>query len=695
MILAPNKILGQTWEQKHLDTLIPKLATMKDDTNKASLISDISYFYFTIDPNKGILQGENAWKLSDKLKWDKGESKAYSSIGANYWAQNDFIHAQSYFIKALKISENINDKKGTERNLHNLATLYASLHNYPEALIFYEKALRINQELCDTPLVYGCLVNIGGVYENQGNYPEALNYCTRSLELAQKWGSRGDKGDVTFRLGIIGTIYAQQGDYKKAIEYENHSLELTKQIGINNDIAKKLEDIADVYLLMKKYTLALIYYLKALNLFKTVNTDGSKTYQGKVLGNLGKAYILMTTNKNTVYDDKKNNLSDLNKNYIIKKAIKYFNDAIILLKQTNDLETLQEIYYNLSNAQSQIKHNTEALASYKSHVLYKDSAFSLERDKEIMKNQLEYEFGRQKDSLSYQNELQRKELQNAVQQKELTRLRTKQILLEALICVAFLTIISFHLVSKSRLQKIKLQGELVMQKQEKEFKEVEYQRQLNDITFSALRSQMNPHFMFNALNTIQSYVYNNDKKAANIYLGKFSELMRKILDNSRRSTITLEEEIELLKLYLDIEKARFGDTFIATINVASHLSCESIYIPPMLIQPYAENSVKHGLFHINGPKKMEIIMNESEDSQNLIVTVSDNGIGRKKSSEINKMRHRHNSFGNTATEKRIELINRLFEKETTIKIFDKENSDGSSAGTMVVITVPIIRNQIA
>ncbi|MGK2862772.1 MAG: sensor histidine kinase [Chitinophagaceae bacterium] len=210
------------------------------------------------------------------------------------------------------------------------------------------------------------------------------------------------------------------------------------------------------------------------------------------------------------------------------------------------------------------------------------------------------------------------------------------------------------------------------------------------MTFSALRSQMNPHFIFNALNTIQSYVYANDKRSASNYLGKFSELIRKILDNSSKQKITLEEEIHVLQLYIDIEKARFGDAFYAVIETDPYLDTEDIFVPPMLIQPYAENSIKHGLLHLAGEKRLVIRINKSTDQQYIEIVIDDNGIGREKSIEINKKRTDHHSFANEANEKRIDLINKLHEKKTKLEIIDKKNAGGMATGTTVIISFPVM-----
>ena len=262
--------------------------------------------------------------------------------------------------------------------------------------------------------------------------------------------------------------------------------------------------------------------------------------------------------------------------------------------------------------------------------------------------------------------------------------------LYSIIIIISLISVGVYFLYRYRLRQLQLQNQLAREKTDKILAETGYQHKLNELTFSALRSQMNPHFIFNALNTIQGFVYFNDKKSASNYLGKFSQLIRKILDSSNKQTITLGEEIENLQLYTDIEKARYGENFNVTINIDPALDQEYILIPPMLIQPYVENSIKHGVFHKQGDKILSIRISKAEDQEVIEVVIDDNGIGRERSKEINKSRVAHNSFATAANEKRIDLINQTFDKKTKLKIIDKVNIDGSPAGTKVIITIPMV-----
>lgn len=215
---------------------------------------------------------------------------------------------------------------------------------------------------------------------------------------------------------------------------------------------------------------------------------------------------------------------------------------------------------------------------------------------------------------------------------------------------------------------------------------IELEKNLNKSTLTSIKAQMNPHFYHNALNTIQFFIYSDDKKNASKYLSKFSKLSRLILEMSEKEEISISEEILALNLYLDIEKARFNDKFIFNINIDEHINQEMVKIPPMIIQPYIENAIKHGLLH----KKVEckLTISFSIVDQNLQIIIDDNGIGRVKSSELNKIKKQHESFSSMANQKRLEILN-MGKNKVAVKYIDKYDETGIASGTTVIILLPM------
>ena len=222
------------------------------------------------------------------------------------------------------------------------------------------------------------------------------------------------------------------------------------------------------------------------------------------------------------------------------------------------------------------------------------------------------------------------------------------------------------------------------------FKEVDRRksviRDLKASQLTALRAQMNPHFIFNALNSIQEFVVNKNTRSANRYLAQFARLMRNILNASDKGLISLSKEIESLNLYLSLEALRLGDSFEYTLKVDEEIDSDTLYIPPMLIQPFVENAIKHGLMHQNRDKKLYIGF--SIHNQSLICELEDNGIGRKKSAEIRKLNPNiYPSKATSLTNERIKLFNAMANNSLTVEVIDLEDSHKKPIGTKVIITI--------
>jgi sensor histidine kinase YesM len=239
-----------------------------------------------------------------------------------------------------------------------------------------------------------------------------------------------------------------------------------------------------------------------------------------------------------------------------------------------------------------------------------------------------------------------------------------------------------------QLNKLRNKNKLLEDKNRLLNEKIELEHNLNKSVLKSIKAQMNPHFFYNALNTIQAYIFTNDKTRANSYLAKFSKLTRVILEQSEKETISLGDEIESLTLYLELEKMRFKEEFEYTIEHKTDTHKDNIEFPPMLIQPYVENAIKHGLLHKESDRKLFILFEEI--TNHLVITIDDNGIGRKRSEELNKIKNnKYQSFSTQANEKRLEILNHTNDK-IAVKIIDKNDTNGQSKGTKVILTIPII-----
>lgn len=218
---------------------------------------------------------------------------------------------------------------------------------------------------------------------------------------------------------------------------------------------------------------------------------------------------------------------------------------------------------------------------------------------------------------------------------------------------------------------------------------IDTQQKMADVEMQALRAQMNPHFIFNCLNSINRYIVKSDQATASLYLTKFAKLIRLILDNSHSKQVLLSQELEALRLYIDMESIRFDKRFSYEIIVDKDLSPDSIEVPPLIIQPYVENAIWHGLLHLPGTGHLKIFLSMPHDSM-LECTIEDNGVGRARAKELkSKSATSKKSLGMKLTESRLTLLNKHKALTTGIHIIDLYSSTGEAAGTKVIVRIPV------
>jgi ligand-binding sensor domain-containing protein/two-component sensor histidine kinase len=229
----------------------------------------------------------------------------------------------------------------------------------------------------------------------------------------------------------------------------------------------------------------------------------------------------------------------------------------------------------------------------------------------------------------------------------------------------------------------------IRQIREQEQQKTTVSKRLAELEMQALRAQMNPHFIFNSLNSINRFIMKNESEAASDYLSKFSKLIRLILQNTTAQTVTLESELEALTLYLKLESLRFDGQFTFSIRVDDEIEPEYTEIPPMIIQPYVENAIWHGLMQKESDRHLTVDIKKRNNQ--LICTVEDNGVGRQKAAELKSKSATHTkSMGTQITADRLKLSQALYGQQPTVHIYDLTAANGEPAGTRVILTIPLL-----
>jgi hypothetical protein len=236
---------------------------------------------------------------------------------------------------------------------------------------------------------------------------------------------------------------------------------------------------------------------------------------------------------------------------------------------------------------------------------------------------------------------------------------------------------------------IRIRGRRLARRQLVEREKLDYRQRIADAEMQALRAQMNPHFIFNSLNSINRYIVKSDQATASLYLTRFAKLIRLILDNSNNRTVSLQQELEALRLYIDMESIRFERQFTWEISVNQGIQPDQVQVPPLIIQPYVENAIWHGLLHKEGEGHLRVHVSRASPST-LQVLIVDNGVGRAAARELrSKSASLGKSLGMRLTEERLRLLNRQLGPQATVEVEDLQDAAGKPLGTKVRLLVPV------
>jgi LytS/YehU family sensor histidine kinase len=224
--------------------------------------------------------------------------------------------------------------------------------------------------------------------------------------------------------------------------------------------------------------------------------------------------------------------------------------------------------------------------------------------------------------------------------------------------------------------------------------QTEFNKKLADVEMSALRAQMNPHFMFNSLNSIKTYILKQRTHEASIYLTKFSQLMRAVLRNSKSSLVSMKDEVQALRLYIELEALRFESEFEYVIQIDPSLELEQTFVPPLLIQPYVENAIRHGLLEKEYGYRLLHVSISLHGKNQVLMTVEDNGVGRAYAQQKKQLRAAgKNSLGMQITKDRIDLLKQTLGISAEVQIQDLKDSQQNAAGTRVEVLIPLFNGE--
>lgn len=566
---------------------------------------------------------------------DSQKARIYSIIGNVYEDKSKYKLALINYNKSLEIYKKINSDKGISKLYNQIGNVYYRWSDFNNAIKYYQKGLKLREQIKDKSGIPSSLNNIGNIYYSWGKFDKAITYYLNAYKLKKQLP---DSVELPSYIINIGSAYLGLKNYKKANYYYNKALETAE---INNNEYIKLTCYINIGVLnfeQNKLKEAVHYYKLAFNHLPDSINNLEKGY---ILRNLGETYI-----KQRKFLEAKQSLL---------RALK--------IAESENLNSLKsEIYNFLYIIENHNNNYKQALLFYKKSTEINDSIFNQQSIQKLNELQAKYDYEKK------ENEIKQKNIQITSKQKQIQLQQFLFILILSFLIV--LSIIIYIVIkNKSSKKRIVLEKEINIQMQK------------------ALSAQMNPHFISNALNSIQKYFLNNDIEIANEYLADFGALIRLILEHSRKTKITLAEELKSTKLYISLEALRLDNKFKYNITIDKNINENKTLLPPIIIQPFIENAIWHGI----APKKENGNINiefKLKDSY-IVCIIQDDGIGVNKSKQLKKQySNKRKSLGMNINQKRIELLNKSDKRNYFINILDLSTIDRCLTGTRVEIKMP-------
>ncbi len=630
-------------QQQAIDSLGGILQTAKNDIDKAQALNAMANAYKTVDPIKMQDYALQALQLSQKIQYRIAEGEAKLNLGNAAIIQGDYRKALQHFAAAQSVFENElqADAKNKQRINKGLAKAYGSIgivfaeqSNYAKALQYHLKSVKIYEAVGDLKKCAQVYNNIGVVYKSRSEDFKALDYFLK----AQKIQAKVNDPEIGITLTNIANSYLKQNNLVNAADYYAKAKIAIDKTADARALGEWYNNMGLLYKAERHPVKAIESWNAAVAAF---NSIGDKFGIADTYLYLGQLYL-----------EQGDTASALSSAQMVLKLAK----ELQILEQTVEAEKLLSAIYDRQ------QNKVLALEHHRLYSIAKDSLNNAENIRKGVELEMNFEF--EKRELLQKKEMEQKELLLSEQTKqERLKLIFTGLVLLLLAGLGFL----FY----SRLQ---LKKTLTLQKELAEYEQ------------KALHLQMNPHFVFNCLGSISSFIVKNGTDSAIKYLAKFSKLMRLTLEYSKLSLIPIDKEIQSLQNYLELEQLRFNHKFNFEIIKDKAIE-DDLALPPLLLQPFVENAIIHGV--IPSKEMGTITIQFKLEGDQLVCVIADNGIGYETSRTIKENSVSvHQSMALDITRKRLEMISASTAKKANVKI-EEIRIENETTGTKVTLLLPV------
>lgn len=634
-----------------LDSLLSILKNMPEDTNKVNTYSNVFLMYRKNRKENQISRKyiDSIHILSKRLNYDNGIAESHFYYANLDQFEGDFSSA----INHLNYYLNYNQKKDNLINvaeaLFSLGKAYKKLAVLDESLIYLYRSAEVYEKINHKngqALAYN---SIGSVNNKLKKYDESIKYYNKANILFKELVNT-----KMYAMGLqnLGNVYKGKKKYNVALNYFNQALELIEKLDLKYEKAIIYGNLAGVYTVLDQNEKALNYYLKSYQIKKTLP---NKRTQAFALAGIGNSLIKLQR---------------------YSEADGKLDDALALSFEIGSKDLLAEIYGLKSLLGKKKNDYKTAYKNLENSHKWKDSIFNQKNSQQINELQTKYNTAQKEKEIALLTK------EKEIQKKEADR---KSTLNKAIIGGLTFTLLLAGLLFYTFRQRVRNQK--IVSKKNEQIKEVNYKQQLSKLEMKALRAQMNPHFVFNCLNSINRMILGGEIKNASSYLTKFSRLIRKVLENSEKNMVSVADELTMLKAYIQLESLRFKGKITYKTDIDKSMNLDATFIPSMVLQPLIENAIWHGLMHKE--KGGTILLSIIKQNNVLKCSVEDNGVGRKKSTVLSDTSVvKQKSMGLKLTSERLKIMSKLGLKRF-INIIDLKDENDKAIGTRVDVLIPI------
>ena len=583
----------------------------------------------------------NCIRMAKRKRNNKRLSESYSFLALDFMYANNKDSATIYVDRAIKTARRSKNKTELAKAFNTQARIYDFFGQIELSVAKNLIALELVEETHNVYLLSKYSRETGKAQELILNFDDAEFYFNQSLTYAEQIH---DKRQVALALTSLASVQLRRGSYTNAIRNASNSLQYLTELNDLNGLGETHNILGEIYKAQGKYIDAASHLNQALVYYESA---GNREEIAAVYHNVG-----------TVFKAQKK----------YQNALNYLNRSIEIREQFGAKNQIYHTYRIIADVYKDIHNDTKSREYLELYLNYVDSNTILQSATKIAELSESYRSEQRERLINAQAD----SLKRQQQEKTLTATKLENSQLrnnfQMYIIVAFLIIIV-------------LAGIILFYRWNQT--KIKQQQKEAEMSQTLLRTQMNPHFVFNAMSVIQSYIFENDTVNSSKFLVNFSRLMRLILENSPKKYIPIETEIEILEKYLGMQKLRFQERFEFDIHADEELYDEHAIIPPMITQPFIENAIEHGQLHTIDGGFIHVTFKKKNNM--LVISIIDNGVGRKHSSK-NKKSSAHKSMAIDITSKRIANLNTKFNTDGSLFVEDYDKD--LETGTKVLISLP-------